>query len=95
MSLTSLILRNQEMFKTDCWRTHTQFYTHQTNLFMKSSNKVLEINRWIGMLIYIGRYSDVANVSHRLNSADIYRKADMLQLCFIFNRLNYIIRWIP
>jgi len=32
----------------------------------------LELDRCIGMPIYIGRYDDVADVSHRQNSANIY-----------------------
>jgi len=34
---------------------------------------LLELNRCIGTPIYIGRYDDVANVSYRQNSTDIYR----------------------
>jgi len=34
----------------------------------------LELDRYIGMPIYIRRYDDVANVSYRQNSADIYQQ---------------------
>jgi len=34
----------------------------------------IELDRCISTLIYIGRYDNVANVSYRQNSADIYRQ---------------------
>jgi len=39
-----------------------------------------ELDRCIGMPIYIGRYDDVADVSYRHNSADRYRQYSLVKV---------------
>jgi len=41
----------------------------------------LELDQCIGTPIYIGRYDDVADVSYRQNSADIFAQSFALLLC--------------
>ena len=49
---------------------------------------MLELNQCIGTPIYIGRYDDVADVSYRQNSTDIYQPyllIKVLRCCFVWS----------
>jgi len=49
---------------------------------------LLELNQCIGTPIYIGRYDDVADVSYRQNSTDIYQPyllIKVLRCCFVWS----------